>query len=450
MLYRFLFFCAISLSLFSCKKSESSTAPGEIVDGIPAFMLQGNIYEVNLRQYTEAGSFAAFAEHLPRLKEMGVQTLWFMPITPISVIDRKGSLGSYYAVQDYTGVNPEFGTMEDWINLVNKAHNLGFKVIIDWVANHTGADNRWLKSHPDFFVLDSLTKQPVYAFDWSDTRDLNYENTALADSMINAMKFWLTDTKIDGFRCDVAGEVPNAFWEKAIPELKKVKSDIIMLAEGERPSLATSGFQIMYPWDMFHTMNAIAAGKKDASYIDTAMNKIYREFSDSTYHMWFTSNHDENSWNKADYGTMPGESHAPFAVLTQTLSLGIPLIYSGQEEPHLDSLSFFYKDQIAFKEYKRAPFYQTLLKLRKENPALAANVPGEVIETGNPKQVYAFIRRKGDREVLVMVNLTNEKAKVNLSSERVQGDWLEVFSNKKQAVDAAFELNPYEYRVYNR
>jgi alpha-amylase len=450
MLYRFFVFCVICISFFSCKKSESSTAPIEVVDGIPSFMLQGNIYEVNIRQYTEAGTFAAFAEHLPRLKEMGVQTLWFMPITPISVIDRKGSLGSYYAVQDYTGVNPEFGTLADWKNLVNKAHDLGFKVIIDWVANHTGADNRWLKAHPDFFVRDSLTKQPVYAFDWSDTRDLNYENTTLADSMINAMEFWLTDTKIDGFRCDVAGEVPNAFWEKAIPELKKVKADIIMLAEGEKPSLATAGFQIMYPWDMFHTMNAIAAGKKDASYIDTALHKIYREFSDLTYQMWFTSNHDENSWNKADYGTMPGESHAPFAVLTQTLPLGIPLIYSGQEEPHLDSLSFFYKDQIAFKEYKRAPFYQTLLKLRKQNPALAANVPGETIKTDNPKQVYAFIRRKGDREVLVMVNLTKEKAKVNMSPDVVKGDWLEVFSNKKQNVDSEFELNPYEYRVYNR
>lgn len=453
MLLRLIILCGITFSVLSCKKTESSDTlqkSAEIVDGIPEFMLQGNIYEVNVRQYTEAGTFAAFAEHLPRLKEMGVQTLWFMPITPISVVDRKGALGSYYAVQDYTGVNPEFGTIEDWKNLVNKAHELGFKVIIDWVANHTGADNRWLKSNPDFFVLDSVTKQPVYAFDWSDTRDLNYENAALTDSMINAMKFWLTETKIDGFRCDVAGEVPDAFWEKTIPELKKTKSDIIMLAEGEKQSLARAGFQILYPWDMFHTMNAIVAGKKDASYIDTALNKISKTFPKNAYHMWFTSNHDENSWNKADYGTMPGESHAPFAVLTQTLPLGIPLIYSGQEEPHLDSLSFFYKDQIRFKEYKRAPFYKTLLELRKQNPALAANVPGKTLETGSPKQVYAFVREKGNRKVLVVVNLSKSKVKTALNTSEVAGEWLEVFSNVKENIsNGSIELKPYGYKVYS-
>ncbi|MCD8538386.1 MAG: alpha-amylase [Leadbetterella sp.] len=341
MLYRLFFLFVSSISLFSCRPSENHEAPAKIIDGIPEFMLRGNIYEVNVRQYTGQGTFEAFAEHLPRLKEMGVQTLWFMPVTPISVAERKGTLGSYYAVQDYTAVNPEFGSLEDWKSLVNKAHEAGFKVIIDWVANHTGADNRWLKDHPGFFVLDSITRQPVYAFNWSDTRDLNYDNPVMADSMIRAMKFWLTETKIDGFRCDVAGEVPDAFWEKCFPELKKIKPDIILLAEGEKPSLFTAGFQIGYPWNMYHITKDIAAGKKDASYIDSALHHIRKDYPAHAYQMWFTSNHDENSWNKADYGTMPGEIHAPFAVLTQTLPLGIPLIYSGQEEPHPDSLSFF-------------------------------------------------------------------------------------------------------------
>lgn len=436
--------------LFSCQSPENTRTPAKIIDGIPEFMLQGNIYEVNVRQYTPEGTFRAFAEHLPRLKEMGVQTLWFMPITPISVAERKGTLGSYYAVQDYTAINPEFGNMEDWKALVKQAHEMGFKVIIDWVANHTGADHRWLKEHPDFFVLDSVTKQPVYAFNWSDTRDLNYDNPVMADIMINAMKFWLTESKIDGFRCDVAGEVPDVFWEKCIPELKKIKPDLILLAEAEKPSLFNAGFQIGYPWNMYHVTKDIAAGKKDASYIDTALNHIRKVYPDQAYQMWFTSNHDENSWNKADYGTMPGEKHAPFAVLTQTLPLGIPLIYSGQEEPHLDSLSFFYKDQIRFKEFKRSGFYKTLLTLRKENPALAANVGATTLHLGDPKQVYSFIRTNGKNFVLVVTNLSAQPAKVSIEDKSVEGEWTEVFSNEKGNLSGKeFTLKPFGYKVYS-
>ena len=446
MLFRLFTLLVFSASLFSCRPSENE-AP--IIDGIPEFMLQGNIYEVNVRQYTPEGTFEAFAEHLPRLKEMGVRTLWFMPVTPISVADRKGTLGSYYAVQDYTGVNPEFGSLQDWKNLVKKAHEMDFKVIIDWVANHTGADHRWLKTHPDFFVLDSVTKQPVYAFNWSDTRDLNYDNPIMADSMINAMKFWLTETKIDGFRCDVAGEVPDAFWEKCIPELKKIKPDIILLAEGEKPSLFKAGFQIGYPWNMYHITKDIAAGKKDASWIDTALNHIRKDFPAQAYQMWFTSNHDENSWNKADYGTMPGEIHAPFAVLTQTLPLGIPLIYSGQEEPHLDSLSFFYKDRIRFKDFKRAGFYQTLLELRKENPALAANTGASTLQLGDPKQIYAFVRSSGKHSVLVVTNLSAQPAQFTAEDISLKGEWTDVFLKEKTGLyGSEFILAPWGYKVY--
>ncbi len=448
MLFRILLLLTCPVFLFSCRPSENRDV---IIDGIPEFMLQGNIYEVNVRQYTPEGTFTAFAEHLPRLKEMGVQTLWFMPVTPISRVDRKGTLGSYYAVQDYTRINPEFGGLEDWKALVKKAHEMGFRIIIDWVANHTGADHRWLKEHPDFFVLDSVTKQPVYAFNWSDTRDLNYDNPVMADSMINAMKFWLTETGIDGFRCDVAGEVPDAFWEKCIPELKKIKSDIILLAEAEKPSLFKAGFQIGYPWNMYHITKDIAAGKKDASYIDTALNHIRKEYPAHAYQMWFTSNHDENSWNKADYGTMPGEVHAPFAVLTQTLPSGIPLIYSGQEEPHSDSLSFFYKDQIQFKNYERSGFYKTLLQLRRENPALAANTGASTLRMGDPKQLYAFIRSSGKRSVLVVTNLSDRPAEFRPEDISLKGEWTEVFSNEKVSLYGnEFTLTPFGYRVYSR
>ena len=210
----------VSLACFIFLCTHFSFAQNtDLIDGHPAWIMQGNIYEVNVRQYTPEGTFIAFEKSLPRLKAMGVQTLWFMPINPISKIDRKGALGSYYAVSDYTSINPEYGTMDDWKALVKQAHEIGFKVIIDWVPNHTGADHVWLTTHPDFFVKDS-TGKPLSPFDWSDTRQLDYKNVVLEDSMINAMKFWITNSDIDGFRCDVAWNVPETFLAKMYPAVK--------------------------------------------------------------------------------------------------------------------------------------------------------------------------------------------------------------------------------------
>ena len=222
----------------------TSAAVGQSPDR-PTWGERGNIYEVNVRQYTSEGTFNAFAKHLDRLRAMGVETLWFMPINPISHVDRKGSLGSYYAVADYTATNPEFGTLEDFKHLVRAAHKKGMKVLIDWVPNHSGADNRWLREHPDFYVKDSSGKAAI-PYDWTDTRQLDYANPVLRDSMIAAMKYWITQTDIDGFRCDVAWNVPGDFWRDCISQLRHIKP-IFMLAEGDKSYLPKNGFDAVYP-----------------------------------------------------------------------------------------------------------------------------------------------------------------------------------------------------------
>jgi alpha-amylase len=290
----------------------------------PAWSLRGNIYEVNIRQYSPQGTFNAFAQHLDRLRAMGVEILWLMPINPISHVDRKGSLGSYYAVADYTAVNPEFGTLDDFKRLVRSAHTRGMKVLIDWVPNHTGADNRWINQHPDFYVKDSSGK-PAISYDWTDTRQLNYANPVLRDSMIGAMKFWVTQTGIDGFRCDVAWNVPGDFWTDCIRQLREMKS-IFMLAEGDRAYLPASGFDATYPWEMFHKMVQVAAGERPAFALDSVLQKYNSIYPKGSMQMYFTSNHDENSSNEADFSTFPGPAHAPFAVFTQTMPNDIPLI----------------------------------------------------------------------------------------------------------------------------
>ena len=427
--------------------AASTTTDTTTVAGHPAWIMQGNIYEVNVRQYTPEGTFAAFAKHLDRLKNMGVQTLWFMPINPISKKDRKGLLGSYYAVADYTAVNPEYGTLSDWKALVKQAHDKGLKVIIDWVPNHTGADHYWLEKHPDFYTHDS-TGKIISPYDWTDTRKLNYSNAVLVDTMINCLKYWIKETGIDGFRCDVAGDVPDAFWKKAIPELKKEKN-IFMLAEGNKAALSVDGFDATYPWDEFAMMKKIVKGERIASALDSVINRVDSTFPKNALLMYFTSNHDENSWNKADYATMPGASHAPFAVLTQTIGRSVPLIYSGQEEPFLDSLSFFYKDTISFSKFAREKFYTALLELRKSNPALAANASFKKIKAGDEKAVYAYVREAAGKKVFVILNLSSKEQSIKITDPSLQGDVYNVFMGTKEPLkNSEWKMEPWGYAVY--
>ncbi len=419
---------------------------------LPDWAKQANVYEVNIRQYTKEGTFNAFAKQVGRLKNMGVKIIWFMPINPISKTDRKGSLGSYYAVSDYTAINPEFGTLQDFNNIIKLIHNNGMKVIIDWVPNHTGADHRWLKEQPDFFVKDSLGKAAI-AVDWSDTRQLNYQNLIMQDSMVNAMKYWIKNSDIDGFRCDVAWNVPGSFWKMCIAQLRQLKN-IYMLAEGEDAYLPQSGFDAIYPWRLFHVMVDIASGKRNALALDTALRYIDAAYTKDAAMLYFTSNHDENSWNKADYATMPGAVHEPFAILTQTLPRSIPLIYSGQEEPILRPIAFFEKDVMEFSQYKRSAFYTKILKLRAKNAALATDIPMKKINTGNDENVYAFYRKKGKQFVLVVVNLSSQIQPFTINQTQThsiqRNEINELISGKKmnKIPNMPQSLMPWESRIY--
>jgi alpha-amylase len=449
------FYSLLFLILVSCN-NQTADAPVEskadadsfaTENGHPSWILQGNIYEVNTRQYTPEGTFKAFSQHLQRLKDMGVQTLWFMPIQPISKQDRKGELGSYYAIANYTAINPEYGTIDDWKILVNRAHEMDMKVIIDWVPNHTGGDHSWLTSHPDYYVKDSVTGKPISPFDWSDVKKLDYKNPAVSDSMLAAMKFWITETGIDGFRCDVAASVPKEFWTRANAELKKMKN-VFMLAEANEPWLHEAGFDASYAWDEFAMMKKIAKGVRTPLSLDTIFSKQDTSYPKNAMRLFFTSNHDENSWNKADWQTMPGASHAPFAVLTQTANRSVPLIYSGQEEPFLDSLRFFYKDTITFEKYQRAPFYKTLLNLRKNNPALAADASFKKLQTNNDNALYAYEREKNGNKILVILNLSSKAQNFTWKTMPSAVEWDNIFLGQKEPVDKGFGIEPWGYVVY--
>jgi glycosidase len=446
-----IFFCFLmSAIIFSCKEKdkELKVVSENTAVSHPEWMRQGNIYEVNVRQYTPEGTFNAFAKHLDRLKDMGVQTVWFMPINPISKVDRKGTLGSYYAVADYKAINPEFGNIDDWKNLVKTIHDKGMKVLIDWVPNHTGADNPWLKTHTDFYIKDS-TGKPATMFDWTDTRVLDFKNEEMQDSMIAAMKYWVTETGIDGYRVDVAWNVPAQFWLRAIPQLKQIKNDMFFLAEGDRPYLLKSGFDAFYPWEMFHKMIDVAAGRRPAFALDSIKNMYDTMYPKEAIPLYFTSNHDENSWNKSDYGTFPGVVHAPFAVFTQTMAGTIPLIYSGQEEPLLEALPFFEKDTIIFNKFGRAAFYKKLLELRKTNEALAIDASFKKINDGDPKAVYSYVREKNGKKVFVILNLSNTEQTIKVTDKDLQGNPYNVFmGTNEQLSDKEWKIEPWGYVIY--
>ncbi len=434
--------------LFSCKTNpEPAPVAAETQSTIPGWILQGNIYEVNVRQYTAEGTLNAFAKHLDRLKEMGVQTIWFMPINPISKEARKGTLGSYYAVSDYNAVNPEFGTLADFKTIVHAIHDRGMKVIIDWVPNHTGADHRWITEQPDFFIKDSTGKAAV-AFDWADVRQLDYKNTVMQDSMINSMKWWIRETEIDGFRVDVAWNIPATFWKKCIPQIK-ASGDKFMLAEGDSGYLARSGFDAVYPWHMFKMMCKIAAGERPAFALDSVKAENDTLYLPETIQLYFTSNHDENSWNEADHGKFPGPVHAPFAVFTQTMANSVPLVYSGQEEPVTRPLKFFDKDPIGFAKYGRAGFYTTLQNLRKTNAALSAAASFKKVSAGDSTAVYAYMREKGSQKVLVVLNLSAKEQNIKITDASLSGEPLNVFGGSKETVlNKDWKMEPWGYAVY--
>jgi glycosidase len=410
-----------------------------------------NIYEVNLRQFTGEGTIKAFMRHIPRLKNMGVDILWFMPVHPIGEKNRKGSLGSYYAVKDYVAINPEFGTMADFKSMVKLAHSLEMKVILDWVANHTAWDHAWVSEHPEYYDLNENGE--MYApHGWEDVVQLDYDNKDLWPVMIGELEFWVREANIDGYRCDVASMVPTAFWDEARVALDNIKP-VFMLAEAEEPDLLVDAFDMDYGWHFHHLTNRIAAGDTTADVIARYHEELKAKLPKGAFKMNFTSNHDENSWNGTVHERY-GEGFQTFAVLVSTVP-GMPLIYSGQEAAMDKRLEFFEKDPIDWNDYSLEGFYRTLLNLKKRNQALwNGNHGGEYVpvKTSNDAQIVAFTREKDGSKVFVVLNLSPDDQTVQFAGSNYPGEYTDVFSNEKVTFiqNHQLQLKGWEYRVYEK
>ena len=414
------------------------------------------IYEVNVRQYTNSGTFAEFAIHLNRLKGLGVGILWFMPIHPIGVVNRLGTLGSYYSVKDYYDVNSEFGTFDEFKELVDSIHAKGMYVLLDWVGNHTSWDNNLTVTHPEWYITDSNGNfVPPPGTNWTDVIQLDHSQQGLRDYMIDAMKFWINETGVDGFRCDAVSFMPIDFWMEAISELKSLKPEILMLAEDDGTQYQNVGFDMTYGWG-YHgfgggILNNLVSGTNNANTLRSYVNSENTNFDQSHYRMYFTSNHDENSWHGTVFEQF-GNAAEQFLVLTSTFR-SMPLIYSGEEAGLNHRLLFFDKDEIIWQSHPFADLYSALFNLKKVNKALWNGEEGgqlqRILTSDNPS-IFAFIREEQNCRVFEIFNLTNQEKTFTLEGNFYTGNYRNAFSNDSIYFfeNTQMTLPAWGYRVY--
>lgn len=432
----------------------SSYAPRPYVELVhPDWTRHAVIYQLNTRQFSEEGTFAAAQKELPRLKDLGVDIIWLMPVHPIGEVNRKGSLGSPYAVKDYYGVNPEFGTLQDLKAFINAAHELDMYVILDWVANHTAWDNVLVTENPDWYERDWKGDfRPTPWWDWSDIIDLDYSKTALREYMAKAMRYWVEEVGVDGFRCDVAGYVPLDFWEAVRRELETIKP-VFMLAEWEGRDAHARAFDATYAWSWNNAMHAIAKGEADVGALFGYYSNNESAWPQDAYRMVYISNHDQNAWEATQFERFGDALEA--AIVLSVIGEGMPMIYNGQEAGNEKRLAFFEKDPIVWREHPIGALYKKLFALKRASPALANGAAGaRMIPVANdaPSKVFSFVRFRDSGGVFAVFNFSVEPRTVRFEERLHHGDYVDYFSGEAVSFDqeTTLTLGPWGYRVFVR
>ena len=420
----------------------------------PEWSYSAVLYEMNVRQLTVEGTLRAAIERLPFLRSIGVDAIWLMPIYPIGEKGRKGSKGSYYSIRDYKAVNPEFGSSEDFRAFVTAAHALGMKVLLDWVANHTARDARWVTERPADWYERDADGSPLVPWDWTDTAKLNYANHDVWLGQIDAMRYWVEEFDVDGFRCDMAMLVPIEFWQEVSKELHRINPDIFMLAEAEEDNLFDEAFNMSYQWNIHHIMCDIAKG---ARRVWDLRNSIYAErakYPKEAMRMSFTSNHDENSWNGTEYARF-GRALDVMTAMTFLMPSTMPLIYTGQEVGYDHSFELFECDPIAeadYKECRQTEFYRKLCALKHQQPALMAGERGgEIVEIENNAKdcIMTFVREVDGSRVVAIVNLSPYTIHADFYTGIYAGRYLDAISGERVVLDSHVErdIAPWDFQI---
>ncbi len=421
----------------------------------PEWSYSAVLYEMNIRQLTPQGTFRAAEDRLESLRELGIDAIWLMPIYPIGVVERKGSLGSYYSISDYKAINPEFGSMEDFDSFVTKAHSLGMKILLDWVANHTARDAKWIHNKPaDWYERESDGEAKV-PWDWSDTAKLNYNNHDVWRGQIDAMRFWVEQHNIDGFRCDMAMLVPIEFWQEVSSVLHAIKPDVFMLAEAEELNLFDRAFDMGYAWEIHHLMCDIAQGQRRVWDLRNVMYADRERYPNSAMRMMFTSNHDENSWSGSEFARF-GDSLEVMTALTFLWEASMPLIYTGQEIGYNHSFAFFDRDPIPnYQANQYTEFYRKLITLKHSQPALQAGERGgRTIEIENNAKdcIMTFVREVEGSRVVAILNLSPYTIHADFNNGIYAGTYTNAITGQQQELPLHFEedIAPWGYTILYR
>lgn len=452
---------AAALSLLAVASVPSETRPVNpyqptpyVKIAHPEWTKNATLYQINTRQFTPEGTLKAAEAQLPRLQELGADILWLMPLQPIGRKNRKGTLGSPYSIKDYYGVNPEFGTMADVKHFVAAAHALGMHVILDWVANHTAWDSNLVTEHPEWYEKDWKGNfRPTPWWDWSDIINLDYRQEGLRRYMTAAMKHWIVEAGLDGFRCDVAGFVPVDFWNNVRRELDAVKP-VFMLAEWESRDLHAEAFDATYAWSWNEAVVNIAQGRKK----DLAGLFVYYSWNESSFppdilRMTFVSNHDKNAWEGTEFEQFGPALDA--AIVLSVVGDGIPLVYNGQEAGNPRRLQFFEKDPIAWREHPEGALYKKLFALKHRNSALwNAHWGATMIAVPNsaPDKVLSFVRQNPADKVFAVLNFSDAPQSVAFKDALYHGRYTDFASGAAVVLDATtkLELPAWGYRVFSR
>jgi alpha-amylase len=447
------------LLALGCAREPAQNTPATVALTVPSWATDAAIYEVNVRQFTPEGTFAALERHIPRLDSLGVDMLWLMPVQPVGIANRKGRLGSYYSIRDYRAVNPEFGTAADARRFISAAHAAGLRVVLDWVPNHTAFDHTWITAHPDWYThradgsISVARDNEGKETDWTDVADLDYGKADMRRQMISDMRWWVDSMNVDGFRVDVAWGVPLDFFADARRALTAVRPELFFLAEAEGPQYHAD-FHATYGWELHHLLGEVAQGKKGAKELDAYFAKQAAEYPRDAFRMTFTSNHDENSWQGTEFERM-GANHLAAFVLATTSANAFPLLYTGQEVSMQKRLRFFDKDTVDWTGPSLADFYRRMFELKERNAALwngAAGGPQVRLATTGGERVYAYTRTKDDNTVLVAVNFGDAAARVTWHGLSASGNYTDWFTRQTVALagTGTLDVPAHGYRILVR
>jgi glycosidase len=447
---RYFWVFLIIITLHSCNRSEADCncsniqVPQPTGFQIPA-IADIQMYEVNMRAFSAEGTFKGVQYRLDSIKNLGTNVIWLMPIYPIGVERRSFGLGSPYSISDFRAINPELGTLADFKELVKEAHNRKMAVIIDWVANHTSFDHKWITEHPDWYTKDAtgaITHPPTT--NWLDVADLDYSKQPMRQAMISDMRYWLEEIEVDGLRCDAANFVPDDFWKQAIDSIKtNAKRNYILLAEGDRPQQLNAGFQMNYAWTAFTTIKNVMAGSP-ATQLPSAIMAEDGAIPTTARKLRFTTNHDESAWDKTPIQMFGGQNASIAAFVAVTCMTGNTLVYGSQETGRTPLLPFFTKDQINWSENPATySAYRNYLRFRDTSKVMKYGA----FTSSSTADIICIKKKYQEIEIFALVNVRNREVSFNLPPNLRNKQVTNLLTGAPVALSDTIKLQAYQYLI---